>query len=125
MEDMLSETEKIAGEIGLLLSEHNGSDVLVLDVREMIDWTDYFIIATTSSYTHMDGLERHIKEFCRQRKMDIVRKSQRSRAGDDEWRLIDLGRAVIHLMSRNAREFYELERLWTNLGTGSHSSKSS
>jgi ribosome-associated protein len=31
---------------------------------------------------------------------------------DDEWRLIDLGAIVIHLMTEKARSFYELERLW-------------
>jgi ribosome-associated protein len=108
-----------APELGHLLSEHKGTDVLVLDLREMSAWTDFFVIATVLSETHMDGLERHIKEFCRDREIEILRQSRRPSASDrnhglqDEWRILDLGSTVIHLMSRNARDFYELERLYS------------
>ena len=120
MEDMLSETKVqdaslatgLANSLGELLQEHKGQDVSVLDLREMNGWTDFFVIATVSSNTHMDGLERHIKEFCREKEIEILGKSRRPESGDDEWRLIDLGQAVVHLMSKTARDFYELERLW-------------
>jgi len=102
-----------------LLKEHKGGDVVLLDVRQMLDWTDYFIIATGASSAHLDGMERHIKEFCDERKIDILRKSRKLNP-EDEWRLIDLGSAVIHLFSKETRDFYELERLWA-----SQSSKSS
>jgi len=121
MEDMLSETEALAG----LLREHNGGDVLVLDLRKMGAWTDFFVIATATSNTHLDGLERHIKEFCNERGIEILRRSRKPSMShgtrvstgtlgqEDEWRIIDLGLAVIHLMSRRAREFYDLERLYS------------
>ena len=119
MEDMLPETDVNSGTareaqaLGELLREHKGADVVVLDVRRLNDWTDFFVIATASSSTHLDGLSRHIKDYCHSRGIDILRKSHKPAAGDDEWRLVDLGRIVIHLMSRQARDFYELERLWT------------
>ncbi|MCL2270753.1 MAG: ribosome silencing factor [Treponema sp.] len=122
MEDMLSETEAL----GDLLREHKGIDVLVLDLRKMETWTDFFIIATATSGAHLDGLERHTREFCSSRGIEILRRSYRPRVsnrirmpggtqtGDDEWRIIDLGSTVIHLMSRQAREFYDLERLYSS-----------
>lgn len=128
MEDMLLETEAL----GNLLREHNGLDVLVLDLRKMETWTDFFIIATATSGVHLDGLERHIKEFCHSHEIEILRRSFRhsvsgrahapvrtsmsdgARTHDDEWRIIDLGSTVIHLMSRQAREFYDLERLYSS-----------
>ena len=79
MEDLLQETEKglkhhqdsspVVGDdnahaFGDLLREHNGQDVSVLDLRGINNWTDYFVIATTTSSTHMDGLERHIRDYC-------------------------------------------------------------
>ena len=117
MEDMLPETKALAE----LLREHNGADVTILDLRKMNTWTDFFIIATATSSTHLDGLERHIKEFCREQGIEILRRSHRLKAPggtrglitEDEWRIIDLGLAVIHLMSRQTREFYELERLYS------------
>jgi len=130
MADMLPETEANGGiaradaghpvdaeqsaiALGELLREHKGADVTVLDVRSLSDWTDFFVIATASSNTHLDGLERHIKDYCRGRNMEILRKSRKPSLENDEWRLIDLGRIVIHLMSKQARDFYELERLWS------------
>jgi len=113
---MLQETDKNkttgqADAISALLLEHNGQDVSVLDLRGINNWTDFFIISTVSSKTHMDGLERHIKEFCSEKEIAILGSSRKS--ADDEWRLIDLGSMIIHLMNKRAREFYELERLWT------------
>ncbi|MCL2209949.1 MAG: ribosome silencing factor [Treponema sp.] len=114
MEDMLPEidagiNEKLTA-LGDLLREHKGQEVCVLDLRSYNGWTDFFIIATTSSITHIDGLERHIKDFCHENEIDILGFSRKS--ADDEWRLIDLGSIIIHLMSKNFREFYDLERLW-------------
>ena len=94
-----------------LLKEHNGQNVSMLDLRAQRIWTDFFIIATVTSNTHMDGLDRHIKEFCRAGDIEIFGYSRKH--DDESWRLIDLGFVVIHLMTSSAREFYELERLWT------------
>jgi ribosome-associated protein len=113
MADMLPETK--ARTLGALLDEHKGQDVAVLDIRQMCGWTEFFIIATVTSAAHMDGLERHIKEYCRGNDIDILGKSRRNNTGDDEWSLIDLGSIVIHLMSKACREFYELERLWAKI----------
>jgi ribosome-associated protein len=113
MGDMLSENSLIenhAASLGALLQEHNGQDVSVLDLRGINNWTDFFIIATVTSNAHMDGMERHVKDFCRENEIEILGKSQKNQ--DDEWRLIDLGGIIIHLMTARSREFYELERLW-------------
>jgi ribosome-associated protein len=122
MEDMLSATEN---QIAELLREHNGQDVSVLDLRGINNWTDFFIIATVSSKTHMDGLERHIKEFCREREIEIIGSSRKST--DEQWRLLDLGSVIVHLMTADVRGFYELERLWSPIPAAnpSYSSKSS
>ena len=111
MEDMLEET-KIPAALGELLHEHKGGDIVVLDLREQQTWTDFFVIATASSNTHLDGMERHIKNFCDERGIGILRRSRKPNDCEDEWRIIDLGSIVIHLMSRKARDFYELERLY-------------
>jgi ribosome-associated protein len=111
MEDMLPRIDEQAASFGYLLQEHKGQDVSVLDLRGINNWTDYFIIATATSKTHIDGLERHIREFCYEKKIDIFGSSRKDT--DDEWRLLDLGSIIIHLMTSGVREFYELERLWS------------
>ena len=137
MDSMSLETNSLtlagfADSLGELLKEHKGQDVAVLDMRKFQTWTDFFIITTVSSSTHMDGLDRHINEFCRERKIEIRSSFRKSR--DDQWRLLDLsfaselvmpenppgelaaisqsGSIIVHLMTSSAREFYDLERLW-------------
>jgi ribosome-associated protein len=99
--------------LGELLREHKGADVAVLDLRDMNAWTDFFVIATASSDTHAEGLQRHIRELCRERGLEILRRSRKPDGKNDEWRIIDLGSIIVHLMSARARAFYELERLYS------------
>ena len=111
MEDLLRETNALSE----LLREHNCQDVCVLDLRKINNWTDFFVIATATSKTHLDGLERHITESCRSRKIEILGKSGFKKSDhntNEDWRIIDLGSIIIHLMNEHARNFYELERLW-------------
>lgn len=104
-------------ELGKLLRDYHGKDVLVMDLRNINGWTDFFVIATVTSSTHLQGLERHIREFSREKGIDILRVSPRPQRGqpasEDEWLIIDLGTLVIHLMTPKTRSFYELERLWS------------
>jgi ribosome-associated protein len=113
MEDLsLSEIRAAARELGILLAEHKGADVAVLDLSGLNSWTDCFVIATVSSSVHLKGLQRHVKEFAGQRSIEILRRNRKASA-DDEWNLIDLGFIVVHLMTSKSRAFYELERLWS------------
>jgi ribosome-associated protein len=77
----------------------------------MSDWTDYFIIATVRSAAHQKGLLRLLNEGLAERSITALgsRKVHRRETG---WVLIDCGRFVVHLMDREHREFYELEKLW-------------
>ena len=119
-----------ACELGKLLQDHQGEDVVVMDMRNLNFWTDFFVIATVRSNTHLKGLERHIKDFVQENELEILNRSgRRSRKPDtdDEWCLLDLGGIVVHLMTSRTRSFYELERLWSAAPIiyGTYSSKSS
>ena len=119
MEDMLPEIKTLAAGLAQLLQEHKGQNVSLLDMYEaaasygVANWTDFFIIATVSSTAHMNGLERHLKDYCREKEIAVFGSSRKNT--DDQWRLLDLGSIIIHLMTADAREFYDLERLWRSL----------
>jgi ribosome-associated protein len=102
---------KDVGEICRLLEEHKGGNVTALDLRKLHSWTDFFIIATVSSGAHLHGLLRHIRDFARERDLSTLR-GQGKNGGEEGWSLVDMGTAVIHLMTAPFREFYELEELW-------------
>ncbi len=110
----MAKTEKEkALEIAKIMEDGKGLDVTVLDVSGLNSWTDYFVITTVTSGAHWQGLYRQVKDYIKENDMEIHTTAQKSPQGDD-WNLIDLGTVVVHLMSQDARGFYELEKLWHN-----------
>ena len=103
--------KEMALEIAKLIEDGKGTDVCVLDVSELNSWTDYFVIATVSSGPHWQGLYKEIKDYIKDTDLEIHKIHNKTSQGND-WNLIDLGPIVVHLMSQEARDFYELEKLW-------------
>jgi ribosome-associated protein len=122
MESTSRRTEQIL-EIAGLLEEHKGEDTVALDLRTMSSWTDYFIITTVRSGAHLGGLVRALYEYLDGH--DIQTLSAHRRLAQDGWTLVDCGDFAVHLMDREMREFYSLERLYFAAEEVFHSSKSS
>ena len=115
-DDSSSADFSLARDLGKLLDDHHGAEVMVMDMRSLGFWTDFFVIATVTSNTHLMGLERHVKDFVRERGLEILRRSRKPDTNgelrSEEWCILDLGGIVIHLMTERTRSFFELERLW-------------
>ena len=75
-------------------------------------WTDFFIISTVRSQAHIRGLLRRLREFFDRN--NIVQLNHRKNSKETGWILLDCGDIIIHLMEKEQRIFYELERLWFN-----------
>jgi ribosome-associated protein len=113
MEDTLQADDKATAlELAALIKDHRGEAVVVMDLREMNYWTDFFVVATVASNAHVEGLQRHIRNYAREKGIETLRHHRKTNS-DDGWNLTDLGNIVIHLMSEKSRSFYELERLWS------------
>ena len=98
-------------EIANLMVDYKGENVTVLDVSQLNSWTDYFVIVTINSSSHWKGLYKQVKDYAKQNDLEIKVPNRKMPDGDD-WNLIDLGVIVVHLMSQEARDFYDLEKLW-------------
>jgi iojap-like ribosome-associated protein len=72
----------------------------------------YFVIATSTSAAHMRGLERHLEEFFANAEISLLNKPEVT--DDQSWLLLDGGNVIIHIMTNEARAFYDLESLWFN-----------
>ena len=106
-------TEEKAREIAKLMEDGKGKDVTLLDISGLNSWTDYFVIVTVNSSAHWQGLYKQVKEYIKENDLEIHLTNKKTPDGND-WNLIDLGAIVIHLMSEQARQFYDLEKLWHN-----------
>ncbi|MGP1588245.1 MAG: ribosome silencing factor [Treponemataceae bacterium] len=107
----MKSTKDKALEIAQLVTDLKGEDVSVIDVSNLSSWTDFFVIVTVNSSAHWKGLYKQIKDYVKENELEIKVCNRKIPDGDD-WNLIDIGSIVVHLMSPEAREFYDLEKLW-------------
>ena len=96
--------------IARLLADHRCEDPVVLDIGAVSDVADYFVIATVRSSTHLTGVYGYLMAHCKERGFEPLGGAKR--VPNNPWLLVDLGPVVVHLMERETREFYELEKLW-------------
>ena len=95
--------------IAAALASRKGIDVQVFDLREISSFTDFFVIASGTSYRHVKALAEATMETmrsCGERALGI------EGTAPGRWILVDLGDVVVHLFEPSAREFYALEKLW-------------
>lgn len=93
-----------------LLDDHKGRDTVAIDVRGASSITDYLVITTVTSNMQMRGLLERLAEHCDRNQ--VVPRNSHKRPDDSGWVLLDCDFVVFHLMTREMRGFYELERLW-------------
>ena len=93
------------------LEDAKTQDIAVLDVRKISDFTDYMVIATGTSNRHVQSSADKIVETLRDRGVRRVG-IEGQQLGD--WVLIDFGDVVVHIMREQTRDFYNLEKLWSD-----------
>ncbi|MCB1743177.1 MAG: ribosome silencing factor, partial [Gammaproteobacteria bacterium] len=89
------------------LDELKGVDIISLDVRDQTDLTDYMVIATGRSDRQVKALAQHLIEQAKAHGVQPMGVEGLDRA---EWVLVDLCDVVVHVMQRETREFYQLEK---------------
>ena len=95
-------------------ADKQGERVVVLDVRELIVITDYFVIASGGSERQVRTIVEEVEKSLRGLGMKPVR-----REGEDDrrWVLLDFFDIVVHVFAQEEREYYDLERLWGDAPT--------
>jgi|AP45_3_1055517.scaffolds.fasta_scaffold55744_2 ribosome-associated protein len=104
------ESEDIARLAVEVASDHLGSDIALLDISEVSDFTDFFVIVTGETSRHLEAVASDVTRSLRKKK---VRPLHREGTGQGGWILVDYGDVVLHVFDRETRERYALERLWS------------
>jgi ribosome-associated protein len=102
----LPEEVKISVKVALA---KKGEGVLVLDMREVSSFTDYFVIMNGTSTRQNVALYESIEYELRKasvRPLGVEGKEH------GEWVLLDYGSFIVHVFSKQARDYYSLEKLW-------------
>jgi len=107
----VSESRELVVAAARAAASKQARDVVVLDVRDLIVITDYFLIASGTSDRQVRTIAEEIEAAVREKGLKPVR-----REGEREghWALLDFVDFVAHVFLDSDREFYDLERLWSD-----------
>ena len=89
--------------------EKKAEDIVVLDLRDISSFTDYFVIMQGNSKRQNIAIYESVEKALKDRNIHPLSVEGRENA---EWVLMDYGDFIVHIFSREAREYYSLEKLW-------------
>ena len=89
--------------------DKKANDITVLDISKISSFADYFLICTGDSSRQMQAIADEIEKKLGTLK---IRPSHVEGYRNSEWILMDFMDLVVHIFSKDARTFYDLERLW-------------
>jgi ribosome-associated protein len=90
-------------------SDKKALDMVVLDLREIASFTDYFLITSGTNVRQVQAIADEVVE---QLKKEGTRAARVEGYNTAEWVLVDYGDFIVHVFEDKARKFYDLERLW-------------
>ncbi|MFQ6038141.1 MAG: ribosome silencing factor [Candidatus Aminicenantales bacterium] len=88
-----------------------GEDIVILDLRDVTSFTDYFIIMHGNSRRQNVAIYESVEKELKKKKVQPLSIEGKENA---EWILMDYGTFIIHIFSPMARQYYSLEKLWAD-----------
>jgi ribosome-associated protein len=93
-------------------SDKKAEDIVALDVSQLLVVTEYFVIATGRTNIQVRAIADEVEEQLRAKADE--KPIGREGAGEDKWVLLDYGDLVVHVFQPAERDFYRLEKLWSD-----------
>lgn len=108
--DQVKKAYELAKVIAKALEDKKGIDITILEVGKQTVLADYFVICTGTSNTHVKALTDEV-EF--KTEQELGKKPNRIEGfSNNIWTLMDYGTVIVHIFTKEGREFYKLEKLW-------------
>ncbi len=95
----------------VLAQDMKANDVVLLNLQGVTDMTDFFVIASGTSDTHVRSIGEHIMS---EMKKEGVRVHHVEGVQQGRWVLLDFVDFVVHIFHPTLRSFYQIERLWSD-----------
>lgn len=93
-------------------SDKRATGIMAIDVAELLVVTDYFVICTGNTDIQVRAIADEVED--RLREEGGIKPIGREGADEGKWVLLDFGDLVIHVFQPEEREFYRLEKLWSD-----------
>jgi len=95
-------------------SDKRASDIVAIDVAELLVVTDYFVICTGNTDVQVKAIADEVED--RLREEGGIKPIGREGLPEAKWVLLDFGDLVVHVFQPEERDFYRLEKLWSDAG---------
>ncbi len=109
----VDEAARLCSSVAEALRDKHAQDILEIDVQEVSGIADFFLLATALSEVNLQTLTEVAVEVFERSGLPVRVEGELSK----RWRLVDCGGVVVHLFSREGRDYYRLERLFEDLPT--------
>lgn len=103
---------ELTREIVKVLDKKKAIDIKALHITELSIVADYFVIASGTSNTHVKSLADEVEYEMSQKGVEPTHVEGKATG----WILLDYGSVIVHVFTGESREFYNLERLWSDAG---------
>jgi ribosome-associated protein len=107
--DRLTTSLELAHRVASLASEKLATDIVILDMRDVVTYTDYFVICSGRNARQTQAIASEMRETLKRDRIP-ARNVDGERQGD--WILLDYLDVIVHVFTPDARSFYRLESLW-------------
>ena len=104
------EPRELADRIAALAADVKAADIRVLDLREVLGYTDYFVVCSGNTERQTKAIYDRIYRELKDEHGLLPRREEGSR--EARWILMDYLDCVVHVFTPDARSFYRLEQLW-------------
>ena len=105
------DSQQLAERIASLAADRKAIDIRVIDLREIVSYTDYFVICSGNSERQAKAIQDAIHEDLKKGE-DRLLPRRTEGSNESRWILIDYLDVVVHIFTPDAREYYRLEQLW-------------
>lgn len=111
----MTSIKDIAIEICKVADSKRGRDIVLMDLTKNTTIADYFVIVTTNNAKQAEAITDEIERIMY--KEYNLEKNHKEGSRDSDWVLLDFFDIVIHVFAKEARGFYDIERLWKDSAT--------
>ncbi len=114
MEGVQLDPAQLAKAIVDVASDKKAADIMLLDIRDVTTIADYFVICSGNNLRQIQAIADAIDDELGKQGANVLHREGTAETG---WLLLDFGDVIVHIFGVKEREYYRLERLWSEAKT--------